>query len=331
MVRALMQQSYRRILDSIYSEAVPVYSRSTFFSSPSIASTATAVDSIDIRNSNKESDYNCGNPRQLVVILGWGGAKKRQLEKIRRFYNDEMGVDTIVQVMSFPAPSFVHAHFEDSICELIDKHYASCLVAPCIEKEVHTTTRTLRHPMLHVFSNNGSWSYASLCQRSDFPRPKAVIFDSAPHFIFNRADVLTQKDDLTRVVVSIILQRAQYHHAVLTPLLTPVISVLLYLSEFVLRVQGSYRIVPDLVSYSLFLRDESPIVPSLFIYSSGDRLCNQSKIEEFIAARRSRGVPCRAEKFGTDVEHICGHFKYADVYKGIVKSFLQSIVSSKIL
>jgi hypothetical protein len=69
----------------------------------------------------------------------------------------------------------------------------------------------------HVYSNNGTWVWASLLQRNDLPKFNKVIFDSAAYLLYERDGLYLEARKLSEVVVSTILKRPQYTHQILTP------------------------------------------------------------------------------------------------------------------
>jgi hypothetical protein len=281
-----------------------------------------------------KSDENNKERRPLVVILGWAGAQPRNLSRLNQFYTEELGMATATLIIPFPVATFAKDFLEAELCTLIERHFASdhkdqhvenAATTPSTGGDVHSSDVTGAAPLyVHLYSNNGTWAYAGLLQRPNFPRPRAVLWDSAPHLFYEQLPMAQDAEIVSRVGTSSLLKRPQYHHPLLSPVIKTAAMAFLCIqriTRYALEPFGIH-LIPDYLSYNHFLKDIAPAVPMHFVYSSGDQLCLQSKIEEFIGHLRRRGVPVTTSVFGDDVPHVTAFYKKTEEYKEIIRNHL---------
>jgi hypothetical protein len=327
----------RKILRFVFSRSLPVY-RPAVKAFADQGRSNSAIDSASgaqIAHSN-DTDNNRGD-HPLVVILGWAGAQPRNLSRLNQFYTEEMGMATATLIIPFPVTAFGKDFLESELCILIERHYAwnrsdqpaqsSATAASTGGGDAHSSSvvgleSSPSSPMyVHIYSNNGTWAYAGLAQRPNFPRPRALLWDSAPHLFYEQLPMSQDAEIISRVGTSSLLKRPQYHHTLLSPVIKAAAMTFLLIqrvTRYALEPLGLH-LIPDYLSYNHFLRDVSPAIPMHFVYSSGDHLCLQSKIEEFIGHLKQRGVPVTMSVFGDDVPHITAFFKKAEEYKDIIR------------
>ena len=248
-----------------------------------------------------------GPNADLVLCLGWGGAKKRNLRKLLSHY-EQKGLTTVSMVAPLFVPRVVGRYFEDKACDLI--------------KQVQRDGGA-RKVYVHLFSNNGAWCYSNLMLRKDVVVDK-VVWDASPSGFYEYGSVLHEAQQLCRVLVSIVLNKNQYHHPILSPLITLslVPSLLLIRATHHVGSALGAEIMPDWIQSNLKLRDKSPNVPSLFMYSQGDELVRPSDVVAFQACLRARGVPVTEHVFDATVPHTASFFLRNDEYVQTLDAFL---------
>eukprot|EP00123_Amoebidium_parasiticum_P010351 comp20048_c1_seq1/m.24633 comp20048_c1_seq1/g.24633 ORF comp20048_c1_seq1/g.24633 comp20048_c1_seq1/m.24633 type:complete len:228 (-) comp20048_c1_seq1:12-695(-) len=144
----------------------------------------------------------------LVVVLGWGGAKLRQLRRLVEAYN-QMGVDTLTYIAPMLAVigGCIGTKAAEDICERI-------------REKLHT------HPHLevyiHLHSNNGAFTYATfmhLWAKGEYldvqSHIRGLLLDSTPAVrseYFGSWKKYLIPFLFSAAVVPIILDRAAYFH-----------------------------------------------------------------------------------------------------------------------
>lgn len=210
--------------------------------------------------------------RKVVLVLGWGGSKQRNLRRLLDYY-DSRAVDSLSFIMPMGVPQFLRDYYERQVAAELAQRGVESLHA------------------VHSYSNNGAWVYASLCQKANdetlrpwlrlaLPPVRRVVLDSAPSSEFFSAEhpsALREARLYVPVVTSVLLQRAQYQHWWVSPLALAALVPAMLLSRAMQRLQAALpalglRLVPDLPALHRYLRDKTPSVPTLLMYTSGDRL-----------------------------------------------------------
>ncbi len=251
-----------------------------------------------------------GAQRPFVLILGWGGSKARQVEKIAEFY-DKNGVDSTSFIMPLGIPNFARAALVEDLARNLPRH---------------SSTGKIKPMYVHSFSNNGAWTYAALCMLQDETGGKIIsgaevvkglIMDSAPHVFYEHWDIKSEVHIYSRVVTSIILGRAQYDHYIVSPIVRSwlyIACIFHRVLRFVQQISPWINIVPPYIAMNLFLRDKTPAVPTLMMYSKDDGLVSHEHVEKYTHALRQRyvatgenGALVRSMRF-SGVEHTAPFF-----------------------
>jgi hypothetical protein len=249
--------------------------------------------------------------KDIVIVLGWGGGKQKNLKKLVNFYQSK-DISVITSIMPQFVPTFVRSYYEREIALSVKK----------IRARDHVLGKSKLSA--HIFSNNGTWAFSTLSRRSDLPSFDKLVIDSAPAFYYKRISVPSEVNLLSRVITSVILQRPQYEHLISIP-----VKAVLYvfiptwrLTNFVQSCFG-VDILPDYRELSCHMRDKSPQVPTLFIYSIGDNLVPFERVKEFKNSLKDRGVPTTDLVFGVEVPHTAAFFKYPDEYIEVLDKHLE--------
>lgn len=241
--------------------------------------------------------------RPLVCILGWGGAKPRQLKRLADFYSQEKNV----QVLSFIMPLWVPGCVRD--CLLGDLKY-----------QISQQSKTKL--FLHSYSNNGAWVYAELVQMGlKFDK---VIIDAAPWFVYKKPSIIEEANLLSKVVTSI-LMKGKIEHPMVSPFIRCILVLVGTMSRFLESVQKvtftqSQPFVKDLIGLSNFLRNDSPKTPSLFLFTREDALIPPRYITDFIQTLKKRDVPVFDHEFPSG-PHTSAFFLHTPKYKALVSEF----------
>ena len=247
------------------------------------------------------------NASAVVLCLGWGGAKKRNLRKVLAHYEGK-GYATVSMVAPLFVPRAVERYFEDKACDLIQQ----------VQREGRG-----RQVYVHLWSNNGAWCYTNIMKRKDVVVDK-VVWDASPSGFYEDGGILHGAQQLSRVLVSIVLNKNQYEHPVFTPLITLALlpTLLFILASHYLGDAIGVEIMPNWVKRNHALRDTSPVVPSLFMYSEGDELVRPTEVRAFQASLRARGVPVSEHVFDASVPHTAAFFTRTEEYVRTLDAFL---------
>lgn len=257
-----------------------------------------AVPLLHIRDGNTKS----------ALILGWGGAKQKHLKKITNYYLSR-NINVVSVVMPLIVPLFVRKIIETHILEVL--HQA-------INKSQNSDI------ICHIFSNNGSWSYARLQNHSNFPRISQLVYDSAPALFYQELSILDESAIFSRVITSVVLKRPQYVHFPLSNILQLLLLPGMTFARCLLWFQTvtGIELVTDIVKMNVWLRDHSPNVPTLFLQSRGDGLVTESIVNEYIAHLRQRGIAPRLKLFDEAVPHVAANAIRYDEYAAALDLFL---------
>lgn len=253
--------------------------------------------------------------KACVVLLGWGGSKARHLTRVRSFYEKdcEEKVDTVISfTMPLLAPELVRKVL---IKQIVDEIPASGDV------------------LVHSFSNNGMWAFGEICEEIEnrngkIAQPKRLIVDSAPAFFYEKIGIVATAEKYQPVILSTLLNRDQYRHPILTPILKSLLIFFGVTAKFLYLLPGGASIVPDLISRSVYLRDKCPPLPSLFLYGGEDRLIPEYLITDYIDALKKRydenHTPIQIVKFER-AKHVSSFWdkETRNEYRTIVKTFLK--------
>lgn len=239
--------------------------------------------------------------KDIVIILGWGGGRQKNLKKLINYYQSK-DVSVISSIMPQFVPTFIRSYYERELALAVRKIRSS---DDPPQSKLHA----------HIFSNNGTWAFSTLSRRNDLPSFDKLVIDSAPAFYYKRIPVPDEVNLLSRVITSVVLQRPQYEHYVSIPI-KAVLYVFIPTWRLTNYVQSFFGvdILPDYRELSCHMRDKSPTVPTLFIYSIGDNLVKFERVKEFKNSLRDRGVDTSELVFGVEVAHTAAFFKYPDEY-----------------
>jgi hypothetical protein len=273
--------------------------------------------------------------RKTVLILGFGGSKVRNYKRLERYYA-AMDVNTITFVMPLLTPKFLRVMYMDEVLRNV-------------KDVVLDSSGDDNGLLVHSFSNNGIWAYGEYCVQvqmsADLDKrkvtPRKIIVDSAPHlFDFSNPPISDEVYAYTRVLTSIILAKPVYDHN----LISPVVKVVLYLAIGFSRLcwslfpQWSRLFLTDLNLLGLNLRDKSPRIPSLFIYSKGDNLMPYESVDAYMSAMKyqyalEEGAEAanKIESWFIEEPASCGHVgafyheETVDKYKQYIRTFLLEV------
>jgi hypothetical protein len=147
-----------------------------------------------------------------------------------------------------------------------------------IEREVTllTSTNDSKPPkkfFIHVYSNNGALDYSHLIKRNKIPIAQKLIIDSAPKLNYSR-NPTSEAKDLSILFTTVISNGTAYYKFPFTPLMNAFLFLQLHFSVITDKLIPTFKnkYFVNYVDSHTYLRDHTPIIPTLFIYSLGDRL-----------------------------------------------------------
>ena len=223
----------------------------------------------------------------LVLLLGWAGSEDRHLESYASWYQSQ-GLETLIHITQFSGiadPSQAH--------KIID-FLAQRLRFVASERPV----------IVHLFSNNGFFAYASLLRHplsGDVLRSNvcAQIFDSSPGV----------PEPLSAKEFGIMFQRAL--EGIFRKSRWPIrkaIGLVVGASFGVLyRFKGRLR--DEVMAARPTHRERGPLAPIWAIYGPGDDIVPERWIEAFLRESEGRGIMVHRERFegSAHVEHWLVH------------------------
>jgi hypothetical protein len=263
---------------------------------------------IRVTSSSLSSSISSNNEK-LVVLLGWGGSVPRNLKKIEDFY-ESRDVKTVSFIMPLGCFKFVRDYLIDDLIHTINNNSKNSSI------------------YVHSYSNNGLWAYGELSQRLNELNGNIVklVIDSAPHFIYEPVSIHVEATLLSKVVTSIV-SKGSYYHPIYTPVIYTSLVIMSSCSRLITEVCRLLNIpnifIPDLIQLSKYLRDKTPIIDTLFIYSSGDALISTNTIKTFTNKWKERKVPLQSVEFGDDVPHTSSFYKHTDQYKTLICNYFK--------
>jgi hypothetical protein len=160
------------------------------------------------------------------------------------------------------------------------------------------------------------YAYAEICKLGF--APSKMIIDSAPFLRYYQLSAFEEAEGLSRVCTSILLNKSIYHHYLITPVVK--FSLLIYctimnLANSVILNEDSDR------SNDLYLSDKTPNIPSLFIYSTGDKLIPPTEIQNYTNMLRKRDVVVEEKVFGDEVPHTGAFYFHTKEYCESINRF----------
>lgn len=242
--------------------------------------------------------------QRTVLLLGWGGARPRNLLRLEQWYTDDLGLTCVSFIMPLWAPGFVRSILVENVLKTLRRE------AP------------VQH--VHSYSNNGIWTLAELLKAgSTFP---LLVVDSAPWFLYERPTVTVEAMLLSKVLTSVVTN-GKIEHAMISPILRVVLLFACGLSRVLEKFQsavtpGKAPLVPDLVGLSNYLRDNLS-TPSLFLFAQDDLLIPPSFVNDFMTHLKQRGISVSSLKLPSG-GHVGGFWTHGQAYKKTVLDFLTS-------
>lgn len=235
--------------------------------------------------STKDSKENRAK-EPIVMLFGWMGAKDQYLKVYSQIY-EEKGYPTVRLTVSPLIVLFKNNEmlkFSDKLLKLLDE--------PDFKD---------RPVIIHLFSNGGGFQYDILYKalqedEAKKTKVKGVIFDSGPAkwTIYNSFSVCSM------ILSSIVSSRL---------LLYPLTVACVVCSA---SITGMRKIQRDVFKKPVHLMDtynnlknQENLCPQLFFYSKADSLVPYRELEDFIEARKTKGVDvtCKMYEKTPHVKH----------------------------
>lgn len=256
----------------------------------------------------------------VVVILGWAGSNPKNYVKLQQYYHS-IGKTTILEITPLFTPNFIRKEQTESLVSIINYH---CLSSKNENKSINNDNKS-KKLYFHIFSNNGSWTYSSLYFRSKLQHPEKVIIDSAPFFYYNEFEPYDLAVLFSKAITSIVLREPIYYHSIITPIVIYMLTAFFYMDyNIIKKINSDYQLLPEYVKLNDFFRNDSPNIPTLFIYSLGDKIIPKENILEFKKYLDNRNIITSEKFFGEEVKHVAAYFKYPKEYEDVVKEFFFS-------
>ncbi|CAJ0958192.1 unnamed protein product [Ranitomeya imitator] len=241
----------------------------------------------------------------VVILLGWGGCKDKNLEKYSSIYHQE-GCVVIRYTAAWRTVFFAESFGLSSLRE-----QARRLLELLYDYEID------QNPIVfHVFSNGGFMLYRYMVEllhsHRQFGRLHVVgtIFDSAP----GNRNVLGSVRALSTVLRPRTSPPLRYLALLLFAVLVFILRVLLYPATRFLH-ENHYDA----------MKSDPSLWPQLYLYSHSDAIIAHRDIENMVDSRRRRRLPTRSVAFENS-EHVCHYRRYPESYAAICRSFLRDCV-----
>jgi len=259
-------------------------------------------------------------PRAVVLVLGFGGAQPRHVEKYAQLYNRK-GCSTVSGTASnrslFVDPTGIDAFAQDAVREV-----ATILREDDAAYPNASPTRATP-VVMHVMSNGGAFVVSRIGHMLDAPidsstpgtrgdlelfctrlRAGCHIFDSAPCYLDGKSCFNVIKNLIPNPIVGIpmalLFALTMYGHNAMS------------------------RIVGKPTFGELFwnaLIEDATCDLQAFLYSCKDDIADSMKIEELIRKRRERGVNVMARHF-SDSSHVQHLRLYGKEYSDFIETVL---------
>ena len=223
----------------------------------------------------------------LVLLLGWAGSERRHLETYASWY-EAHGLETLIHITE--------------ISGIVDPAQAHKVIDFLAQRLRFVAAK--RPIVVHLFSNNGFFAYASLLRHplsGDLLRDNvcAQVFDSSPGV----------PEPLTTTQFAIMFQRAL--EGIFSKSQWPIRKAIglagggafgaLYQFKGVLR--------DEVKSSRQTLRQAGPLAPLWAIYGPGDHIVPEHWIEAYLEECEGRGMAVHRQRFegSAHVEHWLVH------------------------
>ena len=244
--------------------------------------------------------------RGTVLMLGWGGARPRQLARYIAWYERE-GFEVVPFTLT-PAQLCSSAAIAAELTEL--------------------RARVLTGPgpiLLHSFSNMGFAVYAMLLtldtEHALRSRIVGHVLDSAPGF----AADLRARDyaaDLTRAVFSTFAGASWTRRPLLALLARVTLGLAMRLHFSLVRGvrEGYARARARYAAHA-------PAVPLLCLLGEQDEVISLARVQDFLSSERRRGVALTHLAF-EDSAHVCHFRDHPAAYSAALRSFVDGLLDT---
>eukprot|EP00128_Syssomonas_multiformis_P011209 Colp12_sorted_trinity150504_noHs@4198 len=254
----------------------------------------------------------------LVVVLGWGGAKRRHLRRLIENYQ-QLNITTISCVPPVEHVTIDRRFPISEIEELVSAVNQQCEVLK---------SKTGKTPALfwHVHSNNGVLAFGAidtyLKQKKGavLQAPHGIMIDSAP-MLTKRMNIFTA---LTGWLIgssfpltSIVLNKPQYVHPFWTPMIifsnfnNALLSLVVPPSEPAVDVRDIFKT----------LNEDFPRVPQLYLYSTQDKIIHHKYVENFLNTQKERGSVVETKRWDDSI-HVSHYRTHPEEYMQLVTDFM---------
>ncbi|CAG8733002.1 13542_t:CDS:1 [Cetraspora pellucida] len=320
---------------------------SQFSEPPSNFDHSTSQLSSALPNDNQNQNNDFYKP-SLVIIIGWWNCKLNNLRKYISLYTDKFHVDTLSHI-----PPFYHLFLPWVVPDAVT-HLAKELIGVWIERGRPDNIG------FHVFSDNGTYHYAMLCEavrnlanvnsntlfsKKNTPAIsstdaelfldsiKSCVIDSAPSPIDEKYVALGIMGGFLNKTSSLITASDPLHKNDVIQLTEPPTILINFLSIFFT--------LPIVKKYQTFAHKALNNIPGgafdgrnvnyLFLYGPGDQIVPEEVVIKFINRLKNRNGIYIGEKSGNlkivekrfypDSKHVQHFLKYPDEYINALKLF----------
>ncbi|XP_075688683.1 transmembrane protein 53 isoform X2 [Rhinoderma darwinii] len=242
----------------------------------------------------------------VVILLGWGGCKDKNLAKYSSIYHEEGCVViryTAAWRTVFFAESFGFSSLRDQAKKLLELLF---------DYEIN------KNPIVfHIFSNGGFMLYRYMVEllhsHRQLSRLQVVgaIFDSAP----GNRNVLGSVRALNTILTPRTISPLRYLALLLFAIMVSILRILLYPATRFLH-ENHYDA----------MKSDPSLWPHLYLYSRGDKIIAHRDIENMMNIRRRRHLPTESVDFEKS-EHVCHYRWYPERYAAICSAFLRDCAS----
>ena len=235
----------------------------------------------------------------LVLLLGWAGSEVRHLETYAQWYQSQ-GLETLIHITEL-----------SGIADPAQAHQ----VIDFLAQRIRFTGQT-RPMIVHLFSNNGFFAYASLLRHplsGDVLRANvcAQIYDSSPGV----------PEPLTTKQFAIMFQRAL--EGIFRKSRWPIRRAIGLLGGGTFGALYQFRggIRDEVVAARPTLREQGPKAPIWAVYGPGDHVVPERWIEAYLSECEGRGIEVHRTRFegSAHVEHWLVH---RDAYRALLNKVL---------
>lgn len=236
----------------------------------------------------------------VVFLLGWGGCQDHHLAKYSSLY-EERGCITVRYTVPIQYLIQDRSKIEPIACRLV-----SLLEEMCLQE----------NPVfIHSFSNNGATVYQFIREEMK-KRPQVniqlqgVIFDSGPgqrriSSLFRAVHSMTPGPSLLRIATSL-----------WTIFLVFLFNIYHFIQSWVV---GGAAPAPWCWDYVM---QEEVTTPTLFLYSTSDKIVNSEDIEEIAVAKEKAGREVMKVCY-EDTEHVAHLRLHRESYVNALVQFIQ--------